>query len=330
MPCFHPTRVLTDGQKIAWAHDWRNHEDFPRHGEFRQNIPCRECLGCRQADARQWAVRCYHEAQLHQKQWRDPSRGVVATIPNASVLTLTYKDEHLPKGGWLRHADFQHFMTQLRNHRRLAGQGPVRFFMCGEYGEKYKRCHMHSIIYGETFDDRYETVDTSGKVHQHSYLVDDLWGRGRATVDDFTFEGASYVAGYVAKKLVLPHQTGPVIETKDAHTNETRFIHPAPEYRQMSRRPGLGCDWIMKPENMSKVYEGDFCQIGEFKYSTPGYYDRLHAREDKDAHKLTQEARLTGIEASALSWDSKRCAAAETIAYADLRARMETLTIPKP
>jgi len=281
--------------------------------------------------ARQWSIRCFHEALLHTKQWRDPQTKVQATIPNSSVVTLTYNEEHLPKDGRLKHNDFQRFMKRLRISR--GHEKPVRYFMCGEYGGETSRPHYHAIIFGETFDDRYTEVDASGKITEMSYTLDELWTQksesgslsniGRASVDSFTFAGASYVAGYIAKKLLVPHQTGPITHSVDTTTGEIRVEHPAPEYRQMSRNTGLAKRWILNTANLTRTYADDFVQIQGWKFHPPPYYDQIHKEKRPRAHEKVLEKRAVDSNEAAVEWTSERCAAAQEIALADLTSRSD-------
>lgn len=80
-----------------------------------QRVPCGNCINCRLETARQWAVRCVHEASLYNDN---------------CFITLTYSDEHLPKDKSIHKDTFQKFMRRLRkkiNHE-------IRFFASGEYG----------------------------------------------------------------------------------------------------------------------------------------------------------------------------------------------------
>ena len=52
-------------------------------------IPCGQCIGCKLERSRQWAMRCVHEALLHEEN---------------SFITLTYAPEALePRCIWNRH-----------------------------------------------------------------------------------------------------------------------------------------------------------------------------------------------------------------------------------
>ena len=81
-------------------------------------LPCGQCIGCRLERSRQWAMRCLHEASLHE---------------NNAFITLTYDDSNLPRGGSLDYSDFQKFMKRLR--KRIGRK--VSFYCGGEYGDTH-------------------------------------------------------------------------------------------------------------------------------------------------------------------------------------------------
>ncbi len=334
MPCYQPTRVLSDRQQtLQWGKDWRNLYD----GESVVNIPCRKCIGCQEGQKRDWSVRCFHEALMHSHHWTDPDTKITTEIPNSSIVTLTYNDEHLPADGCLHHEDFQRFMKRLRKRRSdQADTRPVRYFMCGEYGGKSLRSHFHAIIFGESFDDRYSVVE-GNKTHQMSYELDSLWtqsshGRppsnmGRATVDSFSFAGAAYVAGYVAKKITSG-QNGPMEDTFSP--DGVRVIRPiAAEYRKMSTGrvsgSGLGGPWILKPENLAAVYSEDCVKISNWTFHPPRYYDTLFKRTDPLLWADILENRLDGQSKTAEEWSPERCASAELLALSNLQLRRDSL-----
>ena len=63
-------------------------------------VPCGQCIGCRLEYARSWAVRCMHEASMHEEN---------------CFVTLTYDDDKLPSGGSLKKKDCQDFVKRLRS-----------------------------------------------------------------------------------------------------------------------------------------------------------------------------------------------------------------------
>lgn len=342
MPCYAPTRVLMDQHReLRWDQDYRS------AGASDQvvNINCRSCIGCRQAAARDWSVRCFHEAQLHSRNWTSSEEdGQITTkIPNNSVITLTYRDEHLPLDRALRHDDFMRFMKRLRKARN--GQ-IIRFMMAGEYGHPKNgaRPHFHAVLFGVDFDDLYETIDRSGKIQKHSHELDSLWTQkpsgspiktniGRATVDTVSFAGVAYVAGYVAKKTAVQGHQGPLRESVNLKTGEITIRPIKAEYRVTSTRGakdapirgGLGYSWISKMPNLLSVYAEDQIQISVYRFHPPKYYDSILKRYRPDLLSSLRASRLEAWSEHSKQWDEKRCSAAEQIALDDLQSRRDSL-----
>ena len=130
MPCFHP---ITAYNKIGGGITWT----YSESNATKIQISCKQCTGCRQENQRQWAIRCIHEASLHL---------------NNIFVTLTYNNENLPKHNTLVKEHFQLFMKRLRKHKKATKHNKIRYFHCGEYGEKNSlRPHYHAIIYNCKF-----------------------------------------------------------------------------------------------------------------------------------------------------------------------------------
>ena len=120
-------------------------------------LPCGRCIGCKLERARQWAVRCMHEAALHEAN---------------CFVTLTYEDDKLPPDGGLRPRDFVLFMKRLR---KRYGNG-IRFFHCGEYGEKFLRPHHHVLLFNHDWPDkRVCRTSKSGESLYSSGELESLW-----------------------------------------------------------------------------------------------------------------------------------------------------------
>jgi len=262
MPCYSP---LDAYQPVDGLSDRKiKFYVTPRQsGNYRPiKLPCGQCIGCRLERSRQWAVRCVHEAQMHDRN---------------CFITLTYNDDNLPPNASLVLDDFQRFMKRLRKKF-----GPnVRFFHCGEYGEKYGRPHYHAIIFNLDFDDKYHWRTTEqGHRCYRSPTLESLWTVGNSELGDVTFESAAYVARYIMKKV-----TGPAAEHHYCvgHTEYGELIYKKPEYVTMSRRPGIGSTWFKKYQ--SDVYPDDFIVIRhDLKTRPPKYYDKLLASTDWQLH----------------------------------------------
>lgn len=234
------------------------------------NLPCGRCIGCRLERSRQWALRCVHEASMYERN---------------CFITLTFNNENLDPGGSLVKRDFQLFMKKLR---KRFGSG-VRYFHCGEYGEKNKRPHHHACLFNFDFDDRELWSVRDGVRLFTSKTLDDIWGKGFCTIGDVTFESAAYVARYVTKKI-----TGP---TADSHylNSRTGEIRQS-EYVTMSRRPGIGRPWLDK--YMGDVYPLDRVVLRGMEMRPPKYYDgvfELANPSDFDDLKENRKRRMMAI-----------------------------------
>lgn len=218
-------------------------------------IPCGQCIGCRLDRAREWSVRCLHEAKLHE---------------NNSFITLTYNDENIPEGGTLVYRDFQLFMKRLRKQ-----VGPVRFFMCGEYGEETWRPHYHAILFGYQFPDLlYWGKSPAGYNIYRSDVLESLWTLGNSLVGAVSRESAGYVARYCLKKV-----TGDLAEE--------HYKGREPEFARMSLKPGLGADFFLKYQ--SDMLPNDYVIEDGMKIPVPKYYESLYNGEDMEDIKWRRE-----------------------------------------
>lgn len=225
------------------------------------SVPCGQCIGCRLERSRVWATRCVHEASLYDDN---------------CFITLTYAPANLPKHGTLVKAHFQNFMKRFRDRERYIGSDGVngiRFYMCGEYGDREQRPHYHACLFNYDFKDKVPWKKTpNGDVLYRSEYLEDLWQFGFSTVGDLTFESAAYVARYVMKKrtgkAALAHynkwdpETGEILEER------------LPEYNEMSRAGGIGKKWI--EAYTSDVYPSDFVVHEGKKFKVPKFYDKLY------------------------------------------------------
>lgn len=329
MPCYRPKFVIRERDgRYNFKADYRR--VWP--GQTKVHIRCRDCLGCREAIARDWSVRNYHHALTVNENWTDPKTSITTSIPNCSVVTLTLNPESLPENGCLDHSMFVRFMKRLRKHVGT----PIQYFACGEYGGKTDRPHWHSIIYGHAFNDRYEDQDyRTGKITKMSYTLDQLWSEpaykngpsmnlGRASVDDFSYAGAAYVAGYVAKKSLIQGKNGPevwdIIPATKTHPASVKLRYLAPEYRAMSRN--LGLPWIK--QHLESVYRDDAVYIGKYRFQPPAFYDRILRKHDLALYDQVKLGRYDGAEITAREWTPERCSAAEKIHMAKLQQRSDS------
>lgn len=157
MQCMHPSLIRNPA--------WDGSRDVPQ--SF--TVPCGRCIGCRLARTREWSIRLLHELSYYD---------------GSSFITLTYDDMHLPFDCGLHKDHLQKFFKRLR--KDLDGR-EIKYFACGEYGDKSFRPHYHAIVFG---------LDPS-----EFHLVGENWHYGFVYPGTVSYDSIKYVAGYVQKKL---------------------------------------------------------------------------------------------------------------------------------
>ena len=253
MPCYHPLSAYqcADGSIVFQERRWFNTVKT-------LSLPCGQCIGCRLERSRQWAMRCMHEAQLHEKN---------------CYITLTYDNTHLPSDGSLHYKDFQLFIKRLR---KKFGNTRIRYYMAGEYGENFGRPHFHACIFGHDFHDKeLWKRSSSGFMLYRSSDLELLWPFGYSSIGDVNFESAAYVARYIMKKVTGHNSKAHYTET-DPETGE--ITKRKPEFNKMSLKPGIGYDWYKKYK--SDVYPHDYVIIKGKKVKPPKFYDKKYKMDN--------------------------------------------------
>lgn len=263
MPCYFPLRGF---QSRAGAP-----VSFSLSGTLAQvlMLDCGQCHGCRLERSRQWAVRCMHEAQMHERN---------------CFITLTYKDALLS----LVPRDLTLFWKDLRN-----ALGPFRYYACGEYGETYGRPHFHACIFGLDFSDRrYFKKGASGARVDTSAVLDGIWKRGFCSVGDVTLESAGYVARYIMKK-----QLGADVPAKFEILNveSGEIFEREHEFARMSLKPGIGKSWLLK--YASDVFPHGTVIVNGRECGTPKFYDKWFKLEDAEAYARMAARRIESADA---------------------------------
>lgn len=218
-------------------------------------VKCGVCMSCRLEYSREWATRCEHERQLHEKN---------------CYLTLTYNPEHLPIGGTLVKEDLRLFFKRLR---KKYGSG-IRYFACGEYGENFDRPHYHAIVFNHDFDDKYIHYTNNGFKLYRSEELEKLWKKGYSDIGEVTWKSAAYVARYMVKKINGKNSE----EHYKSVCKETGLeIIKQKEFATMSNRPGIGKEWI--DMYMSDVYPEDKVIVKKGLITKPcRYYDKQYKK----------------------------------------------------
>lgn len=152
--------------------------------------------------AREWAVRCTLEWQRHER---------------AAFVTLTYRDQHLPPT--LRK---DHLSGWLKRLRARLDPVRIRFFACGEYGERTHRPHYHALVFGVQDTPHFRAAWPYG---------DRVWA------DPVTQGRINYVCGYVQKKFGTKEDFE---ERVDPETGEIYTYQPPFHLMSRGGRGGVG------------------------------------------------------------------------------------------
>lgn len=246
-------------------------------------VPCGMCTACRMDKAREWMIRCVHEAQLHE---------------DTSFLTLTYSPEELPDDLGLHKKHHKDFVKRLR---AKIYPTKIRYFMCGEYGKPTEknhyiaRPHYHFLLFGYDFPDKeFHKTSYSGDPLFISETLDKIWGKGDCYIGTLTAGSAGYVARYSLKKAIKKHADKIDENTGLKHYERIdSYGEPVPiqpEYIAVSNRPGLGEGWFQLYSD--DLYPSDEVILDGRTYPVPAYYDQLMERKDPELFKLVKQKRL--------------------------------------
>lgn len=259
-------------------------------------LPCGQCLPCRINKRRVWTHRMMLERSTNEE---------------CSFLTVTYSDENLP-GEFFNEENgvvyapnsvspYEHkkFIAKLRiNYRRLTGK-KIRFFMCGEYGEKTARPHYHYALFGFPPCSGTGPVIIGRKFHPcqcpECSFVTRIWGKGHCYLGTLTQHSAQYVCGYVTKKL-----------TNENNQRTQEILNGRyPEFCRSSRRPGIGYDaavqyglrlkpYVTTDEDIPPylIHEGRKWPLGRYLYAKVREAAGLPPLEEGEAIRRYKEGLL--------------------------------------
>lgn len=301
VPCYHPLRGYY-AQKVNPKTGKRPVVFSSKDGFYDTpvSLPCGRCIGCRLERSRQWATRCVHEASLY---------------PDNVFITLTFRDacpldgtKTDPTYSLYKH-HFQRFMKRLRKHFFGNQKGSVRYYHCGEYGDQFGRPHHHACLFNINFKDKTLWSIRDGIRLYRSKVLEQLWPHGNSSIGDVTFESAAYVARYVVKKILGP--------TAEAHYNGK-----LPEFCTMSRRPGLGKDWLKKYTD--DIFPKDFVIIRGKKSKVPKYYNHNYELTNPKDYASIRGNRVC-VQRNNPNNHYRRLQAAETIQEAQMNLLKRTL-----
>lgn len=285
MSCYHPLKAFIlgtklDGKKLLKVTDFKvDHLEYSglklnkiyddlvtcRDEDVRREyiqIPCGRCIGCRLDYARVWSERLLAEKE---------------TSSSALFLTLTYCDDKLKENCFrivqnkdsVQNGDIEFFYSLNKRDlqlfwKRLRKRFPdckLRYFCCGEYGSKTMRPHYHAMVFNLPVSELnlkpYKRV--RGNQYFNSEVIEDVWQNGYVVIGDFSVNSASYVARYTMKKAYDSYmKLGDIFDVVDDKPLCDEFLC-------MSRKPGIGFDWLVK--NRQKMIDYQSVYVGDVKGS---------------------------------------------------------------
>lgn len=234
--CLYPRLVWYDGERIAWVPP---KEDNLGGGVYLSKwkqirIKCGKCVECLKARADEWTVRIMDELKQHNE---------------AIMLTLTYRNN--PES--LIKRDLQLFVKRLRKYLEPR---KIRYFACGEYGDKGGRPHFHICIFGWRPSDLERFFYNDGWIYK-SEICERIWQHGFVTAVEVTPATARYVVNYMQKLDGRPHEVKPFV--------------------CMSTRPGIGYNVI--EDLMYSIYKTGKVYVSGMERNAPRYYMKVLERD---------------------------------------------------
>lgn len=279
MPCFHqqlavPMPGRTRHGKTPYKFIGKARSHYTRYQSVAglKFMPCKQCIGCRLENSRQWATRLLHETKFHNK---------------SCFLTLTYDEKHVPIDGSLNKSHLRTFFNDLRSRLSYYGKEKLKFFAVGEYGDLRGRPHYHAALFGPfgVFEDDSERVEEeqsrSGNRQFSHPDIGSVWPHGSHRFSDLSFESAAYVARYCLKKV-------------SGIAASYHYGSRVPEFSSQSN--GLGKGHFEEWRN--DIYPSDHVVLpSRGSFMPPPYYDRLLEKADPALFERVKKARREAQEA---------------------------------
>ena len=226
----------------------------------RIDVPCGKCAICLVNKQQDWAFRLYQEQKVSY---------------SSHFITMTYDEQCLPFGEaneptldkrdtqlFLKRLRASQFKMMLKHHKKgLLKQFnelellSIRYYLVGEYGTETNRPHYHAIIFNVL-------PDVMKKIGE-------IWNLGHVKVGECNPTTIDYVTKYC-------------ISTKTG--NQERFNGKSKEFATMSRRPGLGANYI----ETAAQYHADNQNAtirnhkGNFKRMPAYYKQKLFTESDRE------------------------------------------------
>lgn len=201
-----------------------------RSNSRRDYVPCGKCNFCLQTKRAEWTFRLMQEWKKANtakfltltydeltQPWRSYS-GEMHTLPEWIKLPMSEKDDNgNPCDPQVKPSvnkrDITLFTKRLRKENAAVVDWPIRYYTVAEYGTNTARPHYHSIMFNMA-------PEVSNKIL-------DIWQLGYVDVAKVSQASIHYVTKYVINRT-------------------TDYPGREPPFSFMSRRPGLGVEYLDK------------------------------------------------------------------------------------
>lgn len=167
MVCTHPTAIYNGDSAVKY-----------------RLYGCGKCMPCRIQRTSEWSLRLMNELPYWNYE--------------ATFITLTYDEEHLPSDFGLHKEDLQKFFKRLRKDLDYK----IKYYACGEYGDKLGRPHYHAIVFGLDYNEfNRQLIKDNWRLCDSERFDYSPYKKSECGFAPVTPDDIRYVCGYIQKKL---------------------------------------------------------------------------------------------------------------------------------
>ena len=278
-----------------------------------QEIPCGKCVICLQNKQSVWTFRILNELEVAEtarfvtltydekylpyinengeigtlwdentKLWKEGGERIVNTLYNRDIQLFLKKTRskimreyrNTFKGSKIE--ELKEGIRWVKKNEISGKWSPkLRYYGCGEYGDKGERAHWHIIM----FNIPREWIKWD-PIHEEEYSpkLEQIWGKGIISVSEVNRKRAAYCAGYMMKQV-------------GRWWDDEKEIRVKP-YQIMSKNPGIGANYINdENRNYHLSTKNNYTRLeGGYKQSLGTYYKKKIWGENKKNWEYEYEA----------------------------------------
>lgn len=258
MSCLTPVTILNPSKRFN-----------ARADKYAFEVPCGNCLSCKQSIQDEWFVRSYFQTQETDR------------LGGASYMfTLTYNDTSLPtfsqfvtipelqSQSCFCKDDVITFLDTLRHSLRIKHSIHFKYFLCSEYGDNTRRPHYHLVLH-------LDKIIMPSVLRKH---VQRSWSHGFIFMSKNRKSGSYVIDGHYASYYVSKYVT------KDANFYDLhalkkymddkvirKHIKPYCPFHLQSHGYGLSLLDIVKDNLIHYTQDGIRVGTREQLYNVPRY-----------------------------------------------------------